>query len=155
MPAKRKTAGAGPAGRARIEHDDTKGVTAFMKALEHPLKSIMETVRAAILNSAPGITEGIKWNTASFYCQGWFATIGIRSMTGVQVILHHGSKAQKDSTLSQKIEDASQSLTWLAKDRALITFHGAGDFENRREAFRRIIRQWVEHQAYLARMSGP
>ena len=154
MPAKRKTAEAGPAGRARSEYDDTKAVTAFLKALEHPLKSIMEMIRSAILNSAPGITEGIKWNTASFYCQGWFATIGVRSRTGVQVIMHHGTKAQRDSTLSQTIEDSSQLLTWLAKDRALITFHGAGDFENRREAFRKIIRQWVEHQAYLARMSG-
>jgi hypothetical protein len=55
--------------------------------------------------------------------------------------------------LSQTIEDSAELLTWLAKDRALITFLSAEDFERKREPFVRIIRQWVEHQAYLARMA--
>ena len=113
----------------------------------------MELVRAAILSADPGITEGIKWNTASFYFLGWFVTIGVRSQTGVQVIMHHGTKVQKDSTLSQTIEDSAGLLTWQAKDRALITFLSAEDFGQKRAAFVRIIRQWVEHQAYLARMA--
>jgi len=153
MPAKRKTAGARATGRVRSEHDDPRAVTAFMQALEHPLKPVMEMIRAAILKADPRITEGIKWNTASFYSQGWFATIGVRLQTGVQVIMHHGTKAQKDSTLSQTIEDSAELLTWLAKDRALITFLSAEDFERKREPFVRIIKQWVEHQAYLARMA--
>lgn len=153
MPAKRTTTGARAAGRARSEHDDPGAVTGFMRALEHPLKPVMEMIRETILATDPGITEGIKWNTASFYCQGWFATISVRSQTGVQVILHHGTKAQKDSTLSQTIDDSSQLLTWLAKDRAVLTILSESDFQTKREAFRRIIKAWVEHQAYLARMA--
>ena len=148
MPAKRTT----KEERAR-EHDDPRAVAAFMRALDHPLKSVMVTIRAAILGATQGITEGIKWNTASFHCQGWFATIGVRSRTNVQVILHHGVKAQGDSSLSQTIEDSSQLLTWLARDRAMISFVSEEDFESKRDAFTRIINQWVEHQAYLARMA--
>jgi hypothetical protein len=88
---------------------------------------------------------------ASFYCHGWFATVGVRAKTGVQLILHHGAKVQADTTLSQTVDDPSHLLTWLAKDRAMITFTSAEDFKSRRAAFRNIMKQWVKHQAHLAK----
>lgn len=122
-----------------------------MSTLEHPMKSVIETIRAAILSADKTITEGIKWNTASFYCYGWFATINIRVKTGVQVVLHHGAKIRDDSTLSQTIADPAHLLGWLARDRAAITLASAEDFKNRRAAFQKIIKQWAEHQAHLSR----
>lgn len=135
----------------RSEHDDSPSVAAFLSTLEHPMKSVIEAIRASILEADRTITEGIKWNTASFYCHGWFATVGVRAKTGVQLVLHHGVKARADSTLSQTIDDSSHLLTWLAKDRATITFSSAEDFKNRQAAFKGIVKQWVKHQARLAK----
>ena len=114
------------------------------------MKSVIEAIRLAILDSDRTITEGIKWNTASFYCHGWFATVGVRATTKVQLVLHHGASAQVNSTLSQTIEDPSGLLTWLDKDRATITFSSAEGFKSNEVAFKEIIRLWAKHQALLA-----
>ncbi|MEP7272142.1 MAG: hypothetical protein ABI882_11610 [Acidobacteriota bacterium] len=38
----------------------------------------------------------------------------------MQIVLHHGAKAQASSTLSLTIDDPAGLLKWLAKDRAVI-----------------------------------
>lgn len=134
----------------RNEYDDTDSVNAYMKSLEHPLKPVVEAIRRAILQADPRITEGIKWNSPSFYCYGWFAAINIRAKNGVQVVLHHGAKIREDTTLSFAIDDASHLLTWPSKDRALLSFISLEDFQSKREAFEKIIKQWADYQAHLA-----
>lgn len=74
------------------EHDDTPGVTALVAALTHPLKPTLEGVRRTILAADPGITEGIKWNSPSFFCAGWFVTIGCRKPTQLDIVFHCGAK---------------------------------------------------------------
>jgi hypothetical protein len=135
------------ASKARVEHDNTEAVTAFLGDLEHPLKPVLQKVRAAILSADKAITEGIKWNTASFYRDGWFATMNVRAKTGVQIILHQGAKIRATSRLSEKVSDASHLLEWLGKDRAAITFADAEDFQSKRPAFIKIIKQWAASQA--------
>jgi hypothetical protein len=154
MPTKRKTATTTAHPPGRNEHDDTESVSAYLNALEHPMKPVIEAIRAAILEADRNITEGIKWNTASFYCYGWFATVNIRAKTGVQLVLHHGAKIRANSELSRTVDDPSHLLTWLAKDRTLITFTSADDFKNRQAAFKKIIKQWTRHQTHLAKTAG-
>jgi hypothetical protein len=134
---------------ARLEHDDTESVTAFLDDLDHPMKPVLQKIRAAILSADKAITEGIKWNTASFYRQGWFATINVRARAGVQIILHQGAKIRAGGSLREKINDTSHLLAWLGKDRAAITFANAGDFESKRAAFIKVIKQWAAQQADL------
>jgi len=131
------------------EYDNPEAVAAWLNSLEHPLKPVVEAIRTTILASAASITEGIKWNTGSFYCHGWFATIGTRAKNEVLVVLHHGAKAQRDSTLSETINDPSQLLDWLAKDRATITFSNLKEFKANQIAFKKIIKQWVKFQEQL------
>jgi hypothetical protein len=133
----------------RNEYDDTEAVNAYMKTLEHPLKPIIEEIRRTILEIDPKITEGIKWNSSSFYCYGWFATINLKAKNGVQVVLHHGAKNRDDSTLSFTIDDHSHLLTWPSKDRAIVTFVSTNHFQNNYVAFKNIIRQWANYQAQL------
>src|SRR3954465_13791544 len=102
-----------------MEHDDSDAVAAFMGALQHPMKPLIEMVRAGILRADKSITEGIKWNTASFYRCGWFATINLRAKTGIQVVLHQGAKVRDEASMRETIEDGPHLLTWLGKDRAL------------------------------------
>src|SRR4051794_15947732 len=135
--------------QTRNEFDDSESVRAFMEALEHPLKSVMQAIRAAILSADKSITEGIKWNTASFYRNGWFATINLRAKTGVQLVLHHGAKIRSESTLNETINDASHLLTWLGPDRATTAFANAEDFQKKRKAFMEVIKQWAKYQTQL------
>ena len=128
------------------EFDDSQAVTAFLDGLKHPLKPIIEEVRAAILGADKTITEGIKWNTASFYCQGWFATINVRAKAGVQIILHRGAKIRADGKARQDVDDPSGLLTWLGQDRAAVAFAASKDFRSKRPAFVKIIKQWARQQ---------
>jgi hypothetical protein len=137
----------------RIDHDDTESVTAYMSSLDHPLKSVIEAIRLTILEADRTITEGIKWKSPSFYCHGWFATVNIREKKSVQVVLHHGAKVRDESTLSLTIDDSAQLLTWLSKDRAIITFASAEDFRSKQKTFRKLIKQWAAYQAHLATLT--
>jgi hypothetical protein len=132
------------------EHDDTAAVTAYLSALEHPLKAVVEEIRSAILAADPAITEGIKWSSASFYCHGWFATANVRAKGAVQVVLHHGAKVRDGAALGQSMEDPARLLTWLSADRAVVAFTSGDDFQGKRAAFLEVIRQWAAYQARLA-----
>jgi hypothetical protein len=132
------------------EYDDTDSVNAYMKSLEPPLKPVVEAIRGSILQADSRITEGIKWNSPSFYCYGWFAAVNIRAKNGVQVVLHHGAKVRADTTLSSTIDDASHLLTWPSQDRAVLSFISTEDFQSKHEAFEKIIKQWANYQAHLA-----
>ena len=130
----------------RSEHDDTPGVAALIAAMTHPLKPTLEAVRRTILAADSSITEGVKWNAPSFYCHGWFATIGARKPTQVDVVLHCGAKVRADCGVSEAIDDLDRLLTWPSKDRALLSFKGDADFLTSRQAFQRIIQQWATYQ---------
>ena len=133
-----------------IEYDDAASVDALMDSLSHPLKSVVEAVRKAILAADRSITEGIKWNSPSFYCHGWFATVNVRPRHGVLVVLHHGAKARSDADLGATLEDPSNLLQWMGKDRATVAFSDDADFKKKQSAFTKIIRQWAKYQATLA-----
>jgi hypothetical protein len=150
--AKRKPQKLNGAAPRRSEHDDTHSVNAYMESLEHPLKPVVETIRRTILEADQRITEGIKWNSPSFYCYGWFAAVNIRAKNGVQVVLHHGAKIRNDTALSSTIDDASHLLMWPSKDRAVLSFVSIEDFQSKHEAFEKIIKQWADYQAHLANM---
>jgi hypothetical protein len=133
----------------RSEHDDSEAVTAYIESLEHPLKPVIETIRDTILVADNRITEGIKWNSPSFYCYGWFAAVNLHAKDTVRVVLHHGAKI-RDNTSHFPIADTSQLLRWLSKDRAIARFTSTEDFQSKQAAFKKIIKQWADHQAQRA-----
>lgn len=146
-----KPRGAGKRAPGPPEHDDPAAVTAYLAALEHPLKAVVVAIRGAVLGADAGITEGIKWKSASFYCHGWFATVNVRGKGALVVVMHHGAGVRADATLRQSIEDAAGLLEWLSADRATITFTSLDDFEGRRESFVAIVRQWAAYQVRLGK----
>ena len=137
-------------GPDRSEHDDSPGVTALVASMTHPLKPTLEAVRRTILAADPAITEGIKWNSPSFYCHGWFATIGTRKPTQVDIVLHCGAQPRGNCGVSDMIDDPNRLLTWPSKDRALLSFQSDADFQAKREPFQRIVQQWAEYQKTYA-----
>jgi hypothetical protein len=131
---------------ARNEHDDRPAVTALIAGMTHPLVATLEAVRRTILAADPAITEGVKWNSPSFYRHGWFATIGCRKPTQLDIVLHHGVKARPDSTVGETLDDPARLLSWRSKDRALLSFTSDADFRSKRVHFKRIVKQWAQYQ---------
>lgn len=128
------------------EHDDTPGVTALMAALTHPLNTTIEAIRQTALAADAEITEGVKWKSPSFWCRGWFLTIGCRKATQLDVVFHCGAKVQADCTVRDAVDDAAGLLSWPSKDRALVTFKDAEDFRAKKGSFQRIVGQWAAYQ---------
>ena len=151
MPAKvRKTVGkksvaekpktARPKAPSRTPPDDA---SAFLAALDHPLKADIEAVRKLILATDPAITDGVKWNSLSFRHTDWFATVNLRSKDVIQLVMHTGAKAKNNSKL--KIPDENGLLVWLAKDRALATLGAGKALKTNAKAFEAIIKAWISY----------
>jgi hypothetical protein len=119
----------------------TKEVDAFMAGLDHPLKDGIALVRRIICGASPAIREGIKWNAPSFRTKEFFATIHLRSRDKIQIVFHLGAKA-RDDVQSMAIADPCGLITWLAKDRCLVT---VGDVVANKDALAAIVREWIEY----------
>ena len=138
-----------PTAPSGVEHDDSPAVTALIEAMVHPLKPTLEIMRQTILAADPAITEGVKWNSPSFYCHGWFATISCRKPTQLGVVLHQGAKIRADSTIRVEIDYPKGLLTWPSQDRAVLSFKSDADFQSNLGPFQRIIQQWAACQTRL------
>ena len=123
--------------------NDSKAVDEFLSKLKHPLKPVVEAIRSAALSVDPRITEGIKWNAPSFYCNGWFATANVRAKDSVMVVFHMGAKVKDNSTAGMKIDDKAGLLEWAAKERAVARFSSLEDFNAKQSAFKAVVSQWV------------
>ncbi len=118
-------------------------VSAFLDELDHPCRDEIAAARDLILGVSPAITDGIKWNSASFKTTEFFATVNWRYKAGVQLVLHRGAKARKDN-VTLKIDDPAALLEWRDKDRALLTIP-AGALKKHVKPLQAIIRQWLAY----------
>jgi|JI10StandDraft_1071094.scaffolds.fasta_scaffold07869_9 hypothetical protein len=117
--------------------------SAFLAALDHPLKSDIEAVRKLILGADPAIADGVKWNSLSFRHTDWFATVNLRSKDVIQLVMHTGAKAKDNPKLN--IPDENGLLVWLAKDRALATLGAGKTLKANAKAFTAIVKAWVKY----------
>lgn len=118
-------------------------VAAFMKALDHPLKKDVETVRQLILAVSPEVQEGIKWNVPSFRTTEYFATFNLRTADSVRLILHLGAKVRATAKTGVKIADPDGLLEWLAKDRAMITLGTGTALKASHAPLTALLREWI------------
>ncbi len=117
--------------------------TALLDAHEHPLRQAIDVLRTIILSVDPSIVEGVKWNTASFRTNDWFATLnGPKHVKEPMVILHAGAKA-KGIVLKDRIADPQGLINWLGNDRAQIIFKDLADITSKKQAFQSIIKAWI------------
>jgi hypothetical protein len=134
------------AGLKQNDWDNTAAVDEFMAKLAHPLRTKMEAVRSVILSADRRITEGIKWNAPSCYCHDWFATFNRspRAKESVQVIFHRGARVKPGGN-SRYVEDPSGILEWITNDRCIARFDDMNDIATKKDAFRRVVAQWVSN----------
>jgi hypothetical protein len=114
-------------------------VTAFLAALDHPLKPEIEAVRHILLGVSPTIGEAIKWNAPSFRTTEYFATFHLRSRDKVQFVFHLGAKVRDASGM--QITDPL--IKWLATDRCMVTLGTGDEIETNRASFEALVRSWI------------
>ncbi len=140
MPSPRK-----PPARHNTLADSTQAVDEFMARLEHPFKADIETIRTIMRSVDPSVSEGIKWNAPSFRTCEYFATMNLRAKAGVGIILHLGAKVRDLPPGGIAIADPEKLLTWLAEDRASVSFKGSDDLHAKKAALGALLREWIEY----------
>lgn len=120
-----------------------QAVDAFLATLDHPYKAELVALRQLILDADPQIGEGIKWHAPSFHTTEYFATFHLRAKDGVQLILHLGAKVRDTAVTGLHVPDPAGLLTWLANDRASVTFSDLAEINAKRIAFQELVRAWL------------
>jgi hypothetical protein len=117
-------------------------VERFLATLDHPLADAIAGLRNAILTSDPEIAEHIKWNAPSFrYAGDDRVTFRLPPQGGLQLVFHRGAKPKDASGF--EFDDALGLLTWVAPDRAIVTFRDAADVEARQAATVETVNRWM------------
>ena len=117
-------------------------VNALLDAHVHPLRTEIDQLRAIILSADARITEGVKWNAASFRITDWFATLnGPRHVQQPMLILHAGAKG-KGIRLEDRIADPQGLITWLGPERAQIILDSTA-ITRHRPALKALIAAWA------------
>jgi hypothetical protein len=130
--------------RATPPSKDAKSPSALIAALEHPHKDAIERLIALTLSADARIKLGWKWNAPSFALDEHdFATFHLRAKQGVMLIMHFGAK-KRAAPSREDIADPKALLTWLADDRATITFSDLAAVDASKKSFIALIRAWIE-----------
>lgn len=118
-------------------------VTALLDASKHPLHKEIDAMRTIILDADKSITEGVKWNAASYRTTDWFATLnGPKQVKEPLIILHAGAKA-KGLVLKDRIPDPDGLIKWLGNERGQIVLKDAADIKRNSSALKRLVKQWI------------
>lgn len=112
---------------------DTEQVALFMEALEHPLKDVVELLRAEIKKADPSLKERIKWNAPSYYTNVDLLTFNLKSNNTILLILHN--------IACTKIK--SELLEGDYVDRRIIYFKDAEEVATAKNELERIIKEYV------------
>lgn len=114
---------------------DAELVEQFMTALDHPMKSEIEALRAIIKNVHPGISERIKWNAPSYFFREDIVTFApfARKKDEVMLVFHH----------PYVVKIASPILEGDYKDRRLAVFKNANDVNARHGGVARILTEII------------
>jgi hypothetical protein len=120
-------------------------VDALLAKLVHPLAAEIAAGRKLILGASAEISEGVKWNSASYKTSDWFATLNWRSKESVQFVLHLGAKPKGKVLPRKDIPDERGLLKWLAPDRAVASLGSGKEFKGNSKAFAALIKEWVKY----------
>lgn len=104
-------------------------VAAYMQALEHPLKEVINEVRKVIMDATPHLQERIKWNAPSYYYQQDLLTIHVKAQQHVHLIFHHIAIVSIESPL----------LEGAYKDRRMLYIKDLADLHHKKQELSRIL----------------
>ena len=121
-------------------------VDAYMKALKHPLKPVLQELRKIILSTDDAIGEEVKWNAQAFFYAGEMAPFDPKVHKRHLVV---SNVFKKDCIRlvfpsGARIEDKSGLLTGeYADGRRLASFSSVAEVERKKAALQGAIRKWL------------
>ncbi len=138
IPKKATKKAASPSATKKVStaKNDTEAVNDYLKALQHPLKSEIETVRHIIKNSNSKINERIKWAAPSFFYKEDIVTFNHRNIKCVQLVFHHKTVVEIKSPL----------LEGDYKDRRLLHFKNMDEVTTNSKELTRIMNELIKKQ---------
>jgi uncharacterized protein YdeI (YjbR/CyaY-like superfamily) len=119
--------------KASKTSDDTPGVTAFMKTLDHPLKKEVEAVREIIMNVDNRITEQVKWAAPSFSFNGYMVTFNLWNKEQVHLVFHNGII----------LDDKTGFLQGNYPDRRMAYFNDMKEVKAKQAILEKLIKKWI------------
>ena len=115
-------------------------VERYLTALEHPMKSGVQRLRSAILDSDAGISECIKWNAPSFRYDGADrVTFRLHPRGQCQLVFHCGARSRGEF----RFDDPSGLLVWRGPDRAVVSFADEAAITAQQDAVVDLVNAWV------------
>jgi hypothetical protein len=114
----------------------TAAVDDFLSQLDHPFSADVQTLRRAILDAHPLVTERIKWKSPSFHVgDDDLGAFELRPTEFLRLILvfPHGL-----------VDDPEGIMAGTWADRRELRFAGTTDVAAKAPALQRIVRDWVD-----------
>ena len=121
-------------------------VDAYMGALKHPLKGVVEELRAIILNADSAIGEEVKWNAPAFFYTGTMAEFDPKQHKRHVVVFNLFKKdcVRLVFPSGASIGDTSGLLVGdYADGRRLALFSSIDEVHSKRLALERVIKRWL------------
>lgn len=123
---------------------NSQQVIDFLDQAQHPLRSEIDYLRNVINNSAPQLTEHIKWNAPSFMLNGndCITFNWPQNQKAVRLVFHRGAK-KKEQPSVRLISDTPDWFKWVTNDRAVVTFSSKEEIKGKEEQIITLIKEWI------------
>jgi hypothetical protein len=125
---------------------DTPGVDAFMEKLDHPMKTVLQALREAILDTDASVGEHIKWNAPSFLYIGEMAPFNPKEYKRYIIVSNFFKKdcIRLVFPSGAKVTNTMGLLEGdYADGRRLAHFKSLEDVEAKKPALQLFIKTWL------------
>jgi hypothetical protein len=129
------------------KESESEQVDAYVRALKHPLKDVVEELRAIILDSDSAIGEEIKWNAPAFFYTGSMPEFDPKQHKRHVVVFNLFKKdcVRLVFPTGAGIGDTSGLLEGdYADGRRLSLFSSMDEVHSKKSALVRAIRKWLD-----------
>ena len=121
-----------------------RSVPEFLAGLDDGRREQVESLRALVLDSMPGLVEGIKWNSPSYSYNGEDRiTFNVRPGLPIRLVLHTGATARENRTGMATLTDTGDLLEWHSDIRASMVFASPTDIEDRAALVSAVLVRWL------------
>ena len=125
--------------------DKYKTVDEFLSGLDNEQRSQVNKLRQYILDTAPLLTEHIKWNAPSYVKNGEDRiTFNTMNKDGAVKLVFHMGATKKENKSGEPILRNAPLIEWASDIRGYMTFTSLKEIESQDKEIKRIIHEWLE-----------
>lgn len=137
-----RQAAARPKGASAKAAGADDAVARWLAGCRHPLRAVLDAVRAVVVAADPRLVEGIKWNAPSYAFAGDDRiTCNLSAPDRVRLVFHCGAKKR---AAQGRVPVADRGLLeWAADDRGIATFQSLAEVAAAEQALGELVREWL------------